>query len=631
MLLADRLTVPDGTAALLLDMDGVLIDTLTMDYEIVNQLLGAHTPVRDEVPRSVIRANFPYAVPEFWRRVLAAIGAEVPQALLDRLIEAYEQARATFPLRVHEGVREVLGAARAAGLGVAVVSNNPERDVDKLLASTGLRQYVDVIVGNDNAGLAPKPAPDTYLEAARRLGAPPDRCAAVEDSLLGAEAASRAGCYTIAVATGAGSFDELAASPSVSRCYTRLAPSRVVLTPGDVTRKTLVSPNDFVSHMVEHVAWRTGCSVDLVWNSDDWRLLGVELGRELRRLPFRRQAAAALGMMDDASCEVTASQASPGGATLGAAGGVDLEWFLSLRSEQLAEGRPLVALLDGIGAGAGLDLHVTVTSFEDPHHTWEAVFRGVGVVIDKLRGGPAVTPPAPPAGRASVERGWSVEHASGTAARLRRETAESAVTVGVALGGGRARCHLEVAGSIHVEGLADLLGELARGAGLDLDVSFTATRLSSSHVVMEDVATVLGRALRAIAVERAADPGIQGAGTSVDAAEDLERRPVRAGVSIEGRKFLKLVPLGQDYASFRRSFLVGHTLPNGLYSEDLDDFIDALAGGLGASIVLHVAPAADPETGWPLVFRALGEALSEALSPNPARRNLIPGVKATLA
>jgi len=161
-------------------------------------------------------------------------------------------------------------------------------------------------------------------------------------------------------------------------------------------------------------------------------------------------------------------------------------------------------------------------------------------------------------------------------------------------------------------------------------VGFSASRLSSSHVVTEDVGLGLGRALRGMAIERMSELGIYGAGSNVRALEDVNR-PVRVGLSMEGRKFWKYVPFGGDYAAFRRTFLIGHTLCGDLFSEDLDDFIDGFAGGLQASVMVHVADGVGAEEGWPLVFSSLGEATREFLSVNPYRKALAPGVKATLA
>jgi len=361
-------------------------------------------------------------------------------------------------------------------------------------------------------------------------------------------------------------------------------------------------------------------------------------------MPRLRDSAAALGMIDDGSAEVRLRVDPSGGARFSASAQLDLEWFLSVRCEQLAHGTPLVELLDALGKGAGLDIAVTIGSFEDPHHTWEGVYRAVGIALDRMcnppvsepavgAGARATTGPAgEPAGRA-VERGWQVESVSAVGARLRRETAESVVTVEVSMAGEGepgADVTIDVADSVSVAGLAGLLTAYARAAGLRLSVDFRASRLSSSHVVTEDVGLALGRALRGIAVERMSELGIYGAGSNVRALDDVGQ-PVRVGLSMEGRKFWKYVPFGEDYASFRRSFLIGHTLCGDLFSEDLDDFVDGFAGGLQASVMIHVAPGVGAEAGWPRVFSSLGEATRELLSVNPYRKALAPGVKATLA
>jgi imidazoleglycerol phosphate dehydratase HisB len=469
------------------------------------------------------------------------------------------------------------------------------------------------------------------------------------------------------VATGANAFAELSEAAFTARTYTRFVPGRVRLELGDVTAKALDTPNDFVSHMIEHVAWRLGCSVELLWTSDDWHALGAALGGQIGALPRLRESAAALGMIDDGSCLVELTRTGgTGSVILAASEQVDLAWFLGLRCEQLANGGPLVAVLEGLAEGSGWDMRITVASLEDTHHTWEGIFRGVGIALDRTvraargpthasapnghdaeavgvsNGDPAAALPLatngdraePSPAEAQLERGWRVLAASPSGARLRRETAESEVGVEVALAFGEAagaRCRVDVADSIDVAGVEELLARLAIGAGLGIAIDFRATRLSSSHVVLEDIGLALGRALRLLAVERMESTGIEGAGSNVDRVESLAEQPIRVGVSMEGRKFWRFVPFAETYEDFRHRFLLGHTLGSGLFSEDLDDFVDGLAGGLQASVMIHVAERVEPETGWAQVFSALGEAIGELLSVNESRRSLTPGVKATLA
>jgi len=243
MLLADRLTVPDGTKALLPDLDGVLLDMLGVSYEVVNRLVRTHLSSNVEVPGSVIRANFAYDIPLFWQRILLSVGAEFDQEKVDQLTAEYEEARLNSSPRVFDGVADIFRAAHADGLRLAVVSNNSSAQIDKILTLSGLRPFVDEIVGNDISQLAKKPAPDPYLEAARRLRLPTDQCVVLEDSLIGIQAGSEAGCYTVAVATGANTFDQLSLSPYASRCYTHLAQRTSGLGRGAVLEKYLNGSN----------------------------------------------------------------------------------------------------------------------------------------------------------------------------------------------------------------------------------------------------------------------------------------------------------------------------------------------------------------------------------------------------
>lgn len=639
MLIAERLTVPDDTRALLWDMDGVLLDTLTQDCKLINQLLSAYSIA--EVPRLIVQEYFPYDLPEFWRLLLNRIGLEVSPDTFDQLIREHEKARESADISVHDGIVEILAEAKERQLQTAVVSNNPVADVDRMLVTAGLRGFFSVVVGNDDPELAKKPAPDPYLEAARRLGDPLPRVA-VEDSLLGAQAANAAGCWTVGVATGATDFETLSASRYVDRCYASFASSRIVLGREGVTKKSLVTPDEVVSHMIEHIAWWLNCSVDVAWTSDDWIQLGRELGCRAKELCDFRGAAATLGMHDDSSCEVALQSGGTGDVRLRAASQVDLEWFLGLRCEQLANAQPLVSMLHGLAAGCGVDLDILIVSAEDPYHTWDGIFSGVGIGLSKLISGrewTLLSDSAQPPGRrelpaahsrTSVEQGWEVRESSTRSARLRRESSESVIDLEVEFGAPGAECDLVASNSINPAGISDLLREFAVACGLRVAVSLNANRLTSSHAVAADIGLTLGRALRCVANERTVSTGISGAGSNLRSVDDLTTSAVRVGMSMEGRKFWRFVPLSSSYTDLRKNFLVGHTLDNGLFSEDLDDFIDGFAEGFCASVTVHVGSDVTPASGWPLVFRGLGAATEELLSPNPHRIAITPGVKAAL-
>lgn len=95
-------------------------------------------------------------------------------------------------------------ALREAGLRTAVVSAS--RNCRAVLCAAGIEDLFDTIVDGverSRLGLAGKPAPDLFLEAARRLGAEPSRCAVFEDAIAGVEGA-RAGGFGLVVGVSGG-------------------------------------------------------------------------------------------------------------------------------------------------------------------------------------------------------------------------------------------------------------------------------------------------------------------------------------------------------------------------------------------------------------------------------------------
>jgi HAD superfamily hydrolase (TIGR01509 family) len=85
-------------------------------------------------------------------------------------------------------------------LPIAVASNSPRRLLDLALERGELARSFRVTVAADEVG-APKPAPEMYLEACRRLGVAPDRALAFEDSMTGVFAAKAAGMKVICIPT----------------------------------------------------------------------------------------------------------------------------------------------------------------------------------------------------------------------------------------------------------------------------------------------------------------------------------------------------------------------------------------------------------------------------------------------
>lgn len=215
--------------------------------------------------------------------------------------------------------------------------------------------------------------------------------------------------------------------------------------------------------------------------------------------------------------------------------------------------------------------------------------------------------------------------------KVQRDTAESEVSINLWRGqGGQAKSGIQVADSIDVSSFPDILNAFCEAADLHMDVTFKATMLSSSHVVLEDIGLTMGAALFEMMKERMLSDGVNGAGSSLRTADDFHNAGVSASVSVEGRKFLKIVS-ATNMDEFRWRNVLGHEAYGTVRTEDIDDFIDALAGGMRASFFLHERkPYDDPSAFWADAIPAIGKAVSEVFEPNPARKGLPPGVKATL-
>ena len=113
--------------------------------------------------------------------------------VVERMIASYEER-----LPLIDGAVDAVErmAERYGKLGLASSANRPL--IDLALRESGLARFFGATVSSEEVSRG-KPAPDVYLEAARRLGADPARTAAVEDSHNGILSAKAAGMFTIAI------------------------------------------------------------------------------------------------------------------------------------------------------------------------------------------------------------------------------------------------------------------------------------------------------------------------------------------------------------------------------------------------------------------------------------------------
>ena len=175
-------------------MDGVLVDTEHLWDEVREELTtewgGRYTPEAQEAMMGMSSTEWSRYLHETvgLREQPETINAEVVR----RMLERYETDLPVVP-----GAADAVRRIADAGLRLALASSSNRELIEAVLRRLELTALFDVTVSSEEVPRG-KPAPDVYLEAARRLGVAPARCAAVEDSASGIRAAHAAGMRVIA-------------------------------------------------------------------------------------------------------------------------------------------------------------------------------------------------------------------------------------------------------------------------------------------------------------------------------------------------------------------------------------------------------------------------------------------------
>jgi HAD superfamily hydrolase (TIGR01509 family) len=210
-------------AAVLFDMDGLLVETEHLWYEaeleVMAQLGGDWGPHHQQ---ALVGGPLEKAVELL---VTQAGGGHDHDEVMSLLLVTMERVLRTKPVHWRPGAQELLGALEAAGVPCALVSASWRSLVDAVhdavLHEVGHDVFATTVAG-DEVGRT-KPFPDPYLLAAARIGVRPEHCVVLEDSHTGSRAGLASGALVVAVP----SLVDIEAEPGL-----RVVRSLEELTPG---------------------------------------------------------------------------------------------------------------------------------------------------------------------------------------------------------------------------------------------------------------------------------------------------------------------------------------------------------------------------------------------------------------
>ena len=185
-----------SVGAVVFDLDGVIVDSEQVWDEVreayVHETGGTYSA---DSARDMMGMSSPE-----WSRYMAetlqvpGTPEEINTAIVERMLARYGEAPPLLPDAV-EAVRRI-----GAWVPLAIASSSNRELIDRVLEAGGIADCFRATASSEEIA-AGKPAPDVYLEVARRLGVDPAECAAVEDSHNGIRSAKAAGMRCVAIPT----------------------------------------------------------------------------------------------------------------------------------------------------------------------------------------------------------------------------------------------------------------------------------------------------------------------------------------------------------------------------------------------------------------------------------------------
>lgn len=193
----DRMILPrTKIKAVIFDLDGTLVDSEPNYFESDRRLLAE------------------YGIQDFDAELKSKYIGIGSRAMLEDIMKNYQINESIENLLVKKNqyyleiarqntvvfaeMKKFLHGVKERGYAMALASGSSPEVIEVILEVTELKPYFEVILSAEDVKKG-KPAPDIFLEAAKRLGISPESCLVIEDSQYGVEAAKSAAMYCIAL------------------------------------------------------------------------------------------------------------------------------------------------------------------------------------------------------------------------------------------------------------------------------------------------------------------------------------------------------------------------------------------------------------------------------------------------
>jgi HAD superfamily hydrolase (TIGR01509 family) len=188
--------VSKALRAIVFDFDGLILDTEWSVYQAISEIYSDHGHELDlEWWRTIVGT---VGGGDWSQRLEALVGTPLDHdALNDLSVQLHHDFADT--LQPLPGVADLIDAAHADGVRLAVASSSMTRWLERHLTRLGLHGRFDALCGRDAAGGRAKPDPDVYLAALDAIDVPAGQAVAIEDSPHGITAAKAAGLACVGV------------------------------------------------------------------------------------------------------------------------------------------------------------------------------------------------------------------------------------------------------------------------------------------------------------------------------------------------------------------------------------------------------------------------------------------------